>query len=68
MQYPKRSEELSLELPISLDFKVFAVQPNIVTWSIVSKLCSFIVVSFLELFSMKEVFATYDHQFSKVNR
>ena len=48
VQNLKRPKKLCLQLPIAFGFDIFAVQPNLFTGSITSRLSFFIVGSFLQ--------------------
>ncbi len=61
MQYPKRSNEFSLEFPIPLGFNVFAIQPNFVNRGIASRLRMLVMISLLKLLYMLEVLAADSH-------
>ncbi len=61
MQYPKKSNEFSLEFPIPLGFDVFAIQPNFVARGIASRLRILIVILLLKLLCMLEVLFADSH-------
>ncbi len=68
MQYPKRSKEFSLELPIPLGFDLFAIQLNFVARGIASRLCMLVVISLLKLLCMLKVLSIDSHQLSELGR
>ena len=52
VQNSKRSKELRLQLLIAFGFDIFAVQPNLLSGSVTSRLSSFIVGLFLQFLGM----------------
>ena len=52
VQNSKRSKELRLQLPITFSLDIFAIQPNLLTGSVTSRLSLFIVSSFLQFFGV----------------
>ena len=61
LEWPKK---LCLQLLILFNLNVFAIQPNIITGGIASRLDAFIVGPFLKFLGMVEVLSTNNHQFS----
>ena len=64
MEDSKWSKEFCLQLPVSFDLDVFAIQSNFITGSIAPGLGAFIVGSLLEFLGMVEVLAADNHQLS----
>lgn len=56
IRYSKRSTEFRPNFLILLSFDVFIDEPNFVTWRRAFRVCSCIVVSFLEFLGMQEAF------------
>ena len=64
MEYSEQPKKLCLQLPVTLALDVFAVEPNFLARSIVSRFDSLIVNLLLKFLGMMEVFPANNHQFS----
>ncbi len=62
MQYSKKSKEFSIKFPIPLGFNVFAIQPNFITWGIVSKLYMLVMILLLKILYILEIFSIDSYQ------
>ena len=67
IQYPKMSKEFSFKFWILLVFDIFAIQPNFVAWGIAFRLSMLIVIFFLKLLCILEIFSADSYQFSELD-
>ena len=65
VQYSKSSKELRFQLLIIFGFDIFTAQLNFLAGSIISRLSSFIVSSFLQFLSMLQVLSLCNYKIPK---
>ena len=65
VQNLKKPKELRFQLPISFGFDIFAIQTNLLAGSVIARLSSFIVGSFLQFLNMLWVFSTCSYGIPK---
>ncbi len=66
MEDSEGSKKLALELFVLFRLDVFAIQPDLLTWSIASTLCSLVMVFFLQFLCMEKVLTANFYQLSQL--
>ncbi len=64
MEDSEGSKKLALKLLVPLCFDVFAIQPDLLTWSIATALYSLVICSFLQLLCVEKVQTANFYQLS----
>ena len=65
MERPKRLKELCLQLSVTFDLDIFAVQPNFLTGGVAPRSDSLIVSALLKFLGMIEIFLANNYQLSE---